>query len=366
MSRSSLRIVRVCVALATFVSTFGCSKDNNVTTGTCTAGDLRCEGNILQTCMSDGTWGNDVDCKSAVCSAQTKKCEPTGAGGTSGAGGAGGAAGSGGSGGASGGAGGSGGTADAGSDPCVANTQANPSTNCKSLFSAGCHADGAYWITADGTHTAFPAWCEMETQAGGWTLCLNTAYVTDAQILISDPSLRYPTSDPVADFHDFCPQDMEEYLFGLGKTSGSSIELSLAAFLTGIGVHNATGYRGIVATNVSWVVKDLSVGSLVSDCQGQISTGPPGVTLDFHHTGYARGLFECWVGDPASEYYYLGAGCWGDTASGCQGALGTAACGSADDYRLVASGIKMSGTTCSVQPVSPSPLSNARVLAFYR
>jgi hypothetical protein len=129
---------------------------------------------------------------------------------------------------------------------------------------SGSTGDGIYRIDPDGAGSISPfnVYCNMTTDGGGWTLCLNSRFTSQASnIFTTTYSKVYPPGDNPSSYYDFCPQDKNQYLFSLADFVNNNYVLSSAAFkltnttpFTTVG----TGWDEVgvqaSAANITWII----------------------------------------------------------------------------------------------------------------
>jgi hypothetical protein len=60
----------------------------------------------------------------------------------------------------------------------IGSTQANALASCKAMYDAGVRQSGRYFINPSGAN-AYPVWCDMDTNGGGWTMVYNSVMSVD-------------------------------------------------------------------------------------------------------------------------------------------------------------------------------------------
>jgi hypothetical protein len=102
----------------------------------------------------------------------------------------------------------------------------------------------------------------MTTDGGGWTLCLNSRFTSQASSLFTSTYYKiYPPGNNAFSYYDFCPQDKSEYMFSLADLGTNNYLLRSAAFklsnttpFTTVG----TGWDevGVKASpsNITWII----------------------------------------------------------------------------------------------------------------
>ena len=149
----------------------------------------------------------------------------------------------------------------------VLDTSAVAVASCKEILDNGdSTGDGIYLIDPDGAGAAAPlaVYCDMTTEGGGWTTCLNSRYSAAASHLFAGESERTTfqpaNGDPIADYYDFCPTLAgADYLVVAADRSGNAYTLlsgrklsNVTPYIAGIGTPNF--YYGVEAAseNAVW------------------------------------------------------------------------------------------------------------------
>lgn len=189
----------------------------------------------------------------------------------------------------------------------------DPADSCLEILNAAPGApSGVYWLTPDG-QSARRAWCDMETDGGGWTLCLNSRYTQQAAALFTSTYSKVVADHP-GGFYDWCDQDKTEYLFSLADESLGSYRLHTSTMK----ISNPTPYNinsewsskslTFSSSDVAWLNTppgvDKGCSSFQLDMWQYINPGPRGLR------GFKRGHIKCDVsGSDPGISFVMGAGC---------------------------------------------------------
>ncbi len=169
----------------------------------------------------------------------------------------------------------------------------------------------------------------METEEGGWTLCLNSRYTQESQSKLFTSTYKrvYPPmlpsttsgtpheSDPFG-VYDFCPTDKTTYRMTLAKSPGLRYTHNIVDFV----LSNATAseqsegeerYRGVTSQSNTWITRPphIKIEKLSPPTSIKFwwnikpSSGKDGLGTVFR--GFAR------IAMPTSEeHVWMGAGCY--------------------------------------------------------
>jgi hypothetical protein len=176
-------------------------------------------------------------------------------------------------------------------------------------------SSGVFKIDPDGAGSGAPfaVWCDMETESGGWTLCLNAKY-TDAvaaKPLWTGQKNTVVPADPLGDYYDFCANDKSEYLFSLANQISGGFALDVATVRLS-GASPSTEDYGVSSSNVKWLKHAQPVDAIASDCSASLTIWFWGYKKVGASTYYKRGLLHC---DPVlnaacgARNWRMGAGC---------------------------------------------------------
>ena len=199
-------------------------------------------------------------------------------------------------------------------------TQATAAVNCNSLHTQfPALGDGVYWIDPDanGSQAAFPAYCDMTTANGGWTLCLNSEFTAAAGSLFDETYQPiYPRNDDPFGYYDWCSTTHNEYLFSLAdNVADTTYDLKTATVhLWDTTPFNSGGEWTEIGVqtehaNTNWIHADgLNVGCIDSHLQVSLFQH---IDPDYRGLrGRKRGHIRCTVasGNPGNTLV-IGSGC---------------------------------------------------------
>lgn len=142
-------------------------------------------------------------------------------------------------------------------------SQERPAASCQEISAAGTKQDGVYWLDLDGVgpQQAFRVYCDMTTDGGGWTLCLNARYSPHAKhLFVSSYAKIYPPGNDPFGYYDFCPSDKSTYRLALADTPGSRYVYGIVDFKLEAAEswQEDTGkirYRGVRSNRRTWLTQ---------------------------------------------------------------------------------------------------------------
>jgi hypothetical protein len=139
--------------------------------------------------------------------------------------------------------------------------------SCKDLQAQGVTADGAYWINPTG-FAAFPVWCDMTTNDGGWTLVAGIVGTTSAHVNVNTLSLGGLVSASAPGKLD------DSTINGLKSGTDPAFRLTCGpttGFFRGACVFNATADASGACASESYTYPPTSYGTTMFSQSG--STG---------------------------------------------------------------------------------------------
>ncbi len=178
---------------------------------------------------------------------------------------------------------------------------------------------GSYWIDPDGNGSddAFPAYCDMTTADGGWTLCLNSAFTASASYLFDEFYVQiYPPNRDPYGFYDWCGTTNDEYLFSLADyLEDDTYELKTATVhMTDVVPYHSGGEWteiGLRAphSSATWIHDD-SINTACTDSALSLALFQYVDPAYRGLRGHKRGFLTCTVasGNPGNKLV-VGAGC---------------------------------------------------------